>query len=86
MTFFYIMTERFSKHVLSMTHCAVMCLVAQLCLTLCDPRKSSPPSSSVQGILQAIILEWVAVPSSWGSSQPRGRTQVSNIAGGFFTI
>ena len=36
------------------------------------------------GILQARILEWVATPSSWGSSQPRDRTQVSHIAGGFF--
>ena len=38
------------------------------------------------GILQARILEWVAIPSSRGSSQPRDRTQVSHIAGGFFTI
>ena len=37
-------------------------------------------------ILQAIILEWVAMPFSRGSSQPRDRTQVSHIAGGFFTI
>jgi len=39
----------------------------------------------VQGILQAIILEWVAVPFSRGYSQPRDWTQVSHIAGGFFT-
>jgi len=38
------------------------------------------------GILQARILEWVAMPSSRGSSQPRDQTQVSGIAGGFFTI
>ena len=38
------------------------------------------------GILQATILEWVAMPSSEGSSLPRDRTQVSLIAGGFFTI
>ena len=38
------------------------------------------------GILQARILEWVAMPSSRGSSQLRGRTQVSSIAGGFFTV
>ena len=38
------------------------------------------------GILQARILGWVAMPSSRGSSQPRGQTQVSHIAGGFFTI
>ena len=39
----------------------------------------------VPGVLQARILEWVAVPFSRGSSQPRDRTQVSRIAGGFFT-
>ena len=39
----------------------------------------------VRGILQARILEWVAFPFSWGSSQPRDQTQVSHIAGGFFT-
>ena len=38
-----------------------------------------------QGILQARILEWVGIPFSRGSSQPRDRTQVSHIAGGFFT-
>ena len=41
---------------------------AQLCLTLCDPMDSSPAGSSVPGILQARILEWVAMPSSRGSS------------------
>ena len=56
-----------------------------LCLTLCDAMDCSPPGSSVHGILQARILEWVAMPSSRGSSQPRDRTQVSRIAGGFFT-
>ena len=42
--------------------------------------------SSIHGILQARILEWVAMPSSRGSSQPRDQTQVSHIAGGFFII
>ena len=65
---------------------AVLCLVAQLYLTLCNPMDSSPPGSSVHGILQAKMLEWVAIPSSRGSSQPRDQTQVSRIAGGFFTI
>ena len=50
---------------------AVLCLVAQSCLTLCDPMDCSPPDSSVHGILQAKILEWVAMPSLRGSSQPR---------------
>ena len=46
----------------------------------------SPLDSSVHGILQARILEWVAMPSSKGSSQPRGRIRVSCIAGRIFTI
>ena len=46
----------------------------------------SLPGSSVLGILQARILEWVAMPSSRGSSQPRDQTQVSHIAGRFFTV
>ena len=60
--------------------------VAEACLTLCDPMDCSPPNSSIHGLLQARILEWVAVPFSKGSSQPRDWTQVSYIAGGFFTI
>ena len=47
---------------------------------------SSPPGSSVHGILQAGILEWVAIPFSRESSQPRNRTWVSCIAGKFFTV
>ena len=46
----------------------------------------SPPGCSIHGILQARILEWVAIPSSKGSSQPRDWTQISLIAGRFFTI
>ena len=42
--------------------------------------------SSVNGILQAKMLEWVAIPFYKGSSQPRGRTQISHIAGRFFAI
>ena len=54
--------------------------VIQSCLTLCDP-----VDSTVHGILQARILEWVTFPFSRGSSQPRDQTQVSHIAGGFFS-
>ena len=46
----------------------------QSCLTHCNSMDCSPPGSSVHGILQARILEWVAMPSSKGSSQPRDRT------------
>jgi len=53
---------------------------AQLHPTLCDPM-----DYIVYGILQARILEWVAFPFSRGSSQPRDQTQVSRIAGRFFT-
>ena len=60
--------------------------VAQLCLTLCDPMDCSLPGSSVHEIFQARVLEWVAISSSRGSSQPRDRTQVSCIAGRHFTI
>ena len=59
--------------------------VTQWCLTLCNPMDCSLPGSSVHRILQARILEWVVVPFSRRSSQPRDRTQVSCIAGRFFT-
>ena len=59
--------------------------VAQSCPTLSDPMDCRPPGSSVHGILQARILEWVAIPFSRGSSQPRNQTQVSHVAGRFFT-
>ena len=66
--------------------CAV-CLVAQSCPTICDPMDCSLPGSFVHGgILQARILEWDAMLSSRGSSEPRDKTQVSCIAEGFFTV
>ena len=55
------------------------CLVAQSRLTLSDPMDYSPPGSSVHGVLQARILEWVAMPSSRGSSRPRDQTRVSHF-------
>ena len=60
---------------------AVKVKVTQPSLTACNPM-----DYTVRGLLQARILEWVAFPSSRGSSQPRDRTQVSWIAGEFFTI
>ena len=62
------------------------CLVAKLCLTLCNPMECSQPGSSVHGILQARILEWVAILFSRGSSWPRDQSRVSCIAGEFFTL
>ena len=57
------------------------CLIAQSCLTLCDPMDFGPPDSSVHGISQARILEHFAVSSSRGSSQPASPA----LAGWFFT-
>ena len=69
------------------TLCVLSCFL--LCLTPCDPTDCSPPGSSVHGILQTRILEWVAVPSSRGSSQPRDGTciflSLPAFAAGFFT-
>ena len=53
----------------------------QSCLTLCDPVDCSPLGSSVHGIPLAGILEWVAIPSSWGSYQPRDQTCISYVFG-----
>ena len=66
--------------------CAAAAKLLQLCLALCDPMDCSPPGSSVHGILQARILEGVAISSSRGSSQLRDQTQVSCIPGGLFII
>ena len=60
---------------------SVCVLVAQLCPTLCNPI-----DSSVRGILQARVLEWVAISFSRGASQPRDQTWVSCTAGRFFKI
>ena len=76
--------KRFNKYgKVSCVHAQLL----QLCLTLCNPMDCSPPGSSVHGILQIRILEWVAMPSSMGSSRPK-RTCISCdtcIAGRFFT-
>ena len=60
--------------------------VAQSCPTLCNPIDYSLPGSSVHGIFQARVLEWVAIPFSRGSSQPRDWTRVFCIVGWHFTI
>ena len=64
----------------------VKVLGAQSCPTLWNPMDCSSPGSSVHGILQARILEWVAIPFCRVSSQPRDWTQVSHISGRLFTI
>ena len=59
-------------------------LVTQTCLTLFEATDYGPPGSFVCGILQARILQWVAIPFSKGSSRPRDQNQVSCTAGRFF--
>ena len=62
------------------------CLVSQSCLTLCDSTDCSLTASSVHGISQARILEWVAISSSRVSSQLRDGLCISYMASGFFTL
>ena len=76
--------SRSPVNVLTYIHSVV--LVAQLCPTLCDPMDHRPPGSSVHEILQASILEWVAISFSRGSSRPRAQTCLSCIAGRLFTV
>ena len=77
-----------SKQILWSKFCHVLteiCILymfgVQSCPVLCDPMDCSPPGSSVHGIFQAEILEWISISFSKGSSQPRNQTQVSSIAG-----
>ena len=68
--------------------CMCVCLVAQSCLTLCDPMDLCPWAHQdplFMGILWTRILEWVAMPSSMASSKTRDGTQVSRLVGRFFT-
>ena len=64
----------------------VKVLVIKSCPTLCDPMDCRPPGSSVHGVLQARMMEWVAISFSRGSFQPKDQTRVSCITGKFFTI
>ena len=69
--------------------CVCVCalaLVSQLCLTFCNPLDCRLPSSSVHGILQARMLEWIAIPFSRESSWPRDGTQVSCITSKLFSV
>ena len=64
----------------SNNHCKCVCSVTQIYQTLCDPLDHSPPGSSVHGVFQARILEWVTISFSRGSSQPRDWTLVSCVS------
>ena len=80
MTYTMDYTGGFSQRPLTLENSSLKLKVSQSCPTLYDPM-----DYTVYGILQARILKWVAVPFSSGSSQPRNRSQVSRIAGRFFT-
>ena len=67
-------------------HSSIESEVAQSCLTLCDPMDCSLPGFSLHGLLQARVLEWVAISFSRGSSQRRDRTLVSCIPGRRFNL
>ena len=64
--------------------CVCVCVCALSCPTLCNSMDYRLPGSSVHGISQARILEWVAILFSRGSSQPRDQTHISCMAGRFF--
>ena len=92
---FYLCLKYFSRvlasfrlfgHASPMSLRVVVALAAQSYPTLRDTMDCSPPGSSVHGILQARIPEWVAIPFSRGSSPPGDRTQVSCTAGSFCTV
>ena len=82
------------SHVLSCISCWILSITAaaaaakslQLCPTLCDPMDCSLRGSSIHGIFQARVLEWVAISFSRGSYQPRDWTWVSRIVGRRFTV
>ena len=66
--------------ILNLKRISVCAKSLQLCTALCDPMDCSPSDSSVHGILQARILEWIAIPFSRGSSWPRDRTHISYVS------
>ena len=75
-------------HTTLLTCLFFFCVCLQSCPTLCNPMDCSSPASFVHGILQARILEWLAISHSRGSSRPRDQTislMSPALAGGFFT-
>ena len=80
-----ILCYNFCPENVSLKEMKTMCSVAQSCLTLCDPMDCSLPGSSVHGISQARILEWVAISSSRDLPNPGIQLASSALAGRFFT-
>ena len=73
----FVVRQKLTQHCKAVTKRKVK--VSQSCLTLCHPTDCSPPGSSVHGILQARVLEWVTIIFSRASSWPRDGTQVSGL-------
>ena len=83
LNYIHILSDEKTKSEYTHSHtrvCVCVCMCAQSCLTFCDSRDSSPPGSSVHGIFQARVLEWVVISYFRRSSQPRDRTHVSCIS------
>ena len=76
----------FSHYVYATPKCPMWSEVTQSCPTLCDPMDCSLSGSSVHGIFQARVLEWVSISFSRGSSWLRDQTRVSRIVGRHFTV
>ena len=74
-----------STDLMGLVHTCVQAKLLQSSLALCDAMDCSPPGSSVHGISQARIMEWVTISFSRGSSGSRDKSQVSCITGRFFT-
>ena len=75
-----------SSFFFKLSRCLLICSVAKLCLTLCDPMDCSLPGSTDHRIFQAKVLKWAAISFSRGSSRPRDRTWASCTTGRFFPI
>ena len=78
-SFFIMIQDPRRSHMLQ-SNSAHMLVCAQLCLTLCDPMHCSPPVSSIHGIFQARILDWVAISFFRGSTRPRNQTHISCVS------
>ena len=73
-------SRSFGEEIIHQRTISNMCAIIQSYMIICDPMNCAPPGSSVHGISQARILEWVAISSSRGSSQPRNQTCVSCVS------
>ena len=86
LTEIFLHTDWFLRHCMTICCVCVCMLVTQSYLTLCGPMDRNPPGSSVQGILQTRILEWVIIPFPRGPPHPRVQIWVSSTAQRFFIV